>query len=184
MHKPTSSRKTNEEQLRATTTRHVDAGGSYEFTWTGPKPRQATRAARHRPPSLPPVRRAPQTPEQSVHSVTNYYYLPGRGVHVRHASAAGQTQGRGGRAAASGHGGSPSRREGGTCQPQPARLQEERSSTRGWTSCRWLTCGNCLAGHRRAKVSVHVRRPPVTVGRGNKTRERDFIHELGIKRTA
>ena len=30
-------------------------------------------------------------------------------------------------------------------------------------------------GAGEAKVSVHVRRPPITVGRGNKTREKDFI---------
>ena len=115
-------------------------------------PRRA-RGARHRP-RLPPVRRAPQTPEQSVHSVTNYYYLPGRGVHVRHASAAGQTRKVAEAAAASGHGGVPlaAMAAGRDVPASEAGGRRQQHTRFGPVAGRGQAAsGNRLAGRRRPK---------------------------------
>ena len=87
--------------------------------------------------------------------------LPERGVHVRHASAAGQTRKVAEAAAASGHGGVPlAAMAAGRDVPAS---EAGGSSTRGWTSCRSRTSRKRQPSRRApaTKVSVHVRRRPI-----------------------
>ena len=104
--------------------------------------------------------------------------LPERGVHVRHASAARQTRKVAEAAAASGHGGVP--------LAAMAAGRDVPASEAGGSSTRGLDqlpvadkpqAATVSPGAGDQSIRPRTSTPDqVTVGRGNKTREKDFIH--------
>jgi hypothetical protein len=157
MHERTSGRGRTRSNC-ATTTRHVDAGGSYEQA--PPRPGAGTCAGRakysrgrgrprRRLPRARHARRGTSTAcrrcvARGRRRSNQYIRLPTTttGAGRPRAPRLGGARRRPGRrkvaeaAAASGHGGVPlAAKAGGACQPA---RQEAAASTRGWTSCRAL----------------------------------------------